>query len=282
MGIDARGWKQIAQLYGSLMEHPVADVHGATSHMLEGLTRLVGASDAFWLISRRRVSVRGDPLRGWRPHVTESTPRPSGEVALRSAWYAHVPNVLTDPQTIGMARGAGRHRAHLRRELVDDRCWERCPQTVEILRPLRILDRVVTGFPLSPTVEVFVGLDRRDRDRPFEEHHRDLLRASVEGLGWLHRRLAWSYGLPTVTEPLAPRERAVLLRLLGGRSEKDVAAELRITAASTHQYVVSLYRKLGVSTRAELLARWPDGGGDRRSSAPSQRTGSRPDGPTDP
>jgi hypothetical protein len=43
--------------------------------------------------------------------------------------------------------------------------------------------------------------------------------------------------------------------LLTGLSEKQIAAELELTPDSLHQYVKALYRTLGTSSRAELMAR---------------------------
>ena len=47
-----------------------------------------------------------------------------------------------------------------------------------------------------------------------------------------------------------------LRSLLGGDSEKQVAAKLGLSQHTVHVYVKQLYKKYGVSTRAELLARW--------------------------
>ena len=47
-----------------------------------------------------------------------------------------------------------------------------------------------------------------------------------------------------------------MLRLLsGGMSEREIAAELYLTFNTVHTHVKSVYRKLGVSSRAEALAR---------------------------
>jgi DNA-binding NarL/FixJ family response regulator len=54
-----------------------------------------------------------------------------------------------------------------------------------------------------------------------------------------------------------PRRMEQTLRsLLGGDSEKQVAAKLGLSQHTVHVYVKQIYKKYGVSTRAELLARW--------------------------
>jgi DNA-binding CsgD family transcriptional regulator len=48
----------------------------------------------------------------------------------------------------------------------------------------------------------------------------------------------------------------VLACLLEGDSEQQCAARLGLTRDTTHQYVKSLYRRLDVNTRGELMARF--------------------------
>ena len=62
----------------------------------------------------------------------------------------------------------------------------------------------------------------------------------------------------SATEPgpdkLSPRLRQTLACLLEGDSEKEVAARLSLSLATTHQYVTALYRHFGVQSRAQLLS----------------------------
>jgi LuxR family transcriptional regulator, maltose regulon positive regulatory protein len=53
-----------------------------------------------------------------------------------------------------------------------------------------------------------------------------------------------------------------VLRLLGGGlSEREIAGELVLSFHTVHSHVKSAYRKLGVSSRAEALARVREDGG---------------------
>lgn len=58
------------------------------------------------------------------------------------------------------------------------------------------------------------------------------------------------------TQCLSRRMEQTLRSLLGGDSEKQVAAKLGLSPHTIHVYVKALYKKYGVSTRAELLAKW--------------------------
>jgi len=57
------------------------------------------------------------------------------------------------------------------------------------------------------------------------------------------------------TAHLSPREKDTLEILLSGVPEKIVADKLGVSPHTAHDYVKSLYRKLGVTSRAELMAR---------------------------
>jgi DNA-binding CsgD family transcriptional regulator len=56
--------------------------------------------------------------------------------------------------------------------------------------------------------------------------------------------------------PLSPRERQTLELLLTGNAEKQIAARLDISRHTVHVYVKSLYKRFGVNSRSELLAKW--------------------------
>lgn len=81
-------------------------------------------------------------------------------------------------------------------------------------------------------------------------------------MGCLHalpRWLAWldlSYGPVTDKGPMPAHHRKVLLALLKGRSEKQVAADLGLSINTTHQYVTALYRRFNVRNRASLMGMW--------------------------
>jgi DNA-binding CsgD family transcriptional regulator len=58
------------------------------------------------------------------------------------------------------------------------------------------------------------------------------------------------------SEPLSRRQRQTLEFLLTGDGEKQIAARLSISRHTVHVYVKSLYKRFGVSSRGELLAKW--------------------------
>jgi DNA-binding CsgD family transcriptional regulator len=59
---------------------------------------------------------------------------------------------------------------------------------------------------------------------------------------------------------LSPRERETLAILMTGAPQKEIAVRLGISRHTAHDYIKIVYRKLGVTSRAELMARMIDCG----------------------
>jgi len=57
-------------------------------------------------------------------------------------------------------------------------------------------------------------------------------------------------------DELAPHERRVLSLLLTEAAEKQIAQQLGLAVSTTHSYITSIYRKLGVRGRAGLMSLW--------------------------
>ena len=75
---------------------------------------------------------------------------------------------------------------------------------------------------------------------------RDAVRAVLEAAG------APPPALPRLPAGLTERELDVLRRLAGGRTKRQIAAELVISQSTVHTHTVHIYAKCGVSTRAGL------------------------------
>ena len=65
---------------------------------------------------------------------------------------------------------------------------------------------------------------------------------------------------------LPPRHQQTLEGLLAGDSEKQIAQNLKVSRNTVHVYVTALYRRFGVNSRGELLARFVK---NRRGRPPS-------------
>jgi LuxR family maltose regulon positive regulatory protein len=120
--------------------------------------------------------------------------------------------------------------------------------------------RRMWGQPLDPadglialgTVTAAAG-DRARANEHFDEA--EALLATCEDAGALPRRLAAARRVArgTADTELSDRELTVLRRLSGGSSEREIGQELFVSFNTVHSHVKSIYRKLGVSSRAEAV-----------------------------
>jgi DNA-binding CsgD family transcriptional regulator len=147
---------------------------------------------------------------------------------------------------------------HTRTDLVADREWYPTPYYHSLQKPIGTDHTLVSfvglagGAGLCSGVTFSRGLDVK---KDFTGRHR----AVVTEAQRLTAPLIGG-GLARFSEPsptgLAPRVRAVLTCLLEGDSDKQVAARLKVSTYTVNQYAKVVFRHFGVTSRAELLARW--------------------------
>ena len=137
-----------------------------------------------------------------------------------------------------------------RADVIQDRDWYGSDH-VQDFRKAACVDSFMAAIRLTHTgLITTISLHRPWRDRPFSPKEAAILDAFSAETPWLD-------AAPTLRDEdmeLSPRLTSVLRGLLRGLSEKEVAAELRLSPHTTHDYVKMLYRKLGVRSRGELLA----------------------------
>ena len=158
-----------------------------------------------------------------------------------------------DPIYQALAHVPGRLVTRLRRQLVSDAVWYRSVsfnyhRLASIDHPLTSVCQVADSGASS-----VVSMHRAIGERDFSAREQRLLDFFFGELGRLIGRALVSAAEPN-PEKLSPRLRQTLACLVEGDSEKQVAARLDLSHATTHQYVSALYRHFGVQSRAQLLA----------------------------
>jgi DNA-binding CsgD family transcriptional regulator len=99
-----------------------------------------------------------------------------------------------------------------------------------------------------------LGLHREWGDRPFTPAEHRMVRIFHVELARLWKRDV----LRRAGEPgsdLPPRLNQTLTELLSGASEKQIAAKLKLSPHTIHNYVKALHQRFDVSSRGELLAK---------------------------
>jgi len=155
---------------------------------------------------------------------------------------------------------AGATLAVRRKDILDNQTWHRSPFYNEVHVPAHIGDVLYSvrsrGQPRKISA---VGLIRGTGDRPFDDDERAFIQVfHAEVFSKLERSEHGSPSARVNAHRLPPREHETLRCLLGGMSEKQVATHLGLSQHTIHHYVKSLYRRMGISSRSELLARYID------------------------
>lgn len=214
----------------------------------EGLCRLIGAhaatgGEGIWL----------RPTQPVRPITQCVVGLDDKAVALHSA-YMRKHGLRDDLIFERLQQLPEQISTYSRRELVSDRDWYRWPAFHEYRRPagcdhqLTSVCQVAAGGATSA-----ITIHRSPGERDFSPRECALSSFFHNELGRLIGRALVS-GIEPGLGSLSPRLRQTLDCLLDGDSEKQVAARLRLSGGTVHQYVTMLYRRFGVRSRAELMA----------------------------
>jgi len=252
--LDATLRERIHCLWDKLAAFEAGDNDHALRHLLGGVAQIIDAQNAYWLGAVRMTDEERDPMRGWRLRqirYLHRLPNDGQSSQHRTRWIG---KGQIDEASVAHARLAGTYRARRLCDLVSADWFK--SDTYQGFVDRGVHDTLVVGVPVSPLAEVYYGFLRmRPRD-PFTEAERDIALYAMRGLTGFHRQVLLSHGLLVARSPLSPMERRVLALLLTDRSEKLIAATLRVSASTAHTYVRDVLRKFGVSGRNGVIALW--------------------------
>lgn len=253
-------WDHIYELWDELSDFRAADIDQALDYLLERLCQWLDAGNAFWIGAVRVMEdndARKDNLSGWRAgavHVLRPAELGPDQQKER------VKRLNTDDPgetSIKLAARAGTFRAFLLRDnsLVNFERFQQTDHYQFFYRTLGISDRMWIVFPVSPEAECYYCIDRFDGQR-FSASDLSLASKVMRGIKWFHRQLLLSHGLGIAECRMTPTDRRVLQAIVTGVNRKQLAECLGVTEGTAHQYTLTLYRKFGVRSKAELMALW--------------------------
>lgn len=257
MPLTDRVWRELLVLSGELAELSETDADDGIDRLMASLYRLTGADEGFILFTTRTTRPgAADPLGGWRPARLIYNRRSEERARIATEWASDPRRLVAKQNARRIAAGAGTTRVTLRSDLAASPPRHGVPVDAPLFAELGVRDRLTGGTPVDPATEVVIGLDVRRRTT-FSDDAAEVTGTALTHLRWFFRRLAGHMGIAAPRGPrLSPREREALRLLLGGGTEKTLAREMGVAASTFHQYVKALYRKLGVSSRAALMARF--------------------------
>lgn len=139
-----------------------------------------------------------------------------------------------------------------------DRDWFEQTWKADYLIPNDFEDSLFAIWRPDADREVVITLHRRAEEPAFTEIDRSRASLMIRGAAPL---VDWEmFKESDVIEelPLTERQREVLLELLKGKSEKEIASRLHRSTHTIHTHVKQLYERFDVSSRGQLMARFID------------------------
>lgn len=220
-------------------------------HLLTGLRTLLGAQVGI-------ASEMRDFARGRRAKVVATVRTGWASPADERAWLSYVDEVPLErtPEYIPLTNARGDVVTRSREQIWSDTDWYRS-RTFNERHKASGLDHYIMSIHRIPGRQTSssIWVHRKVGDKPFGRRERMMLQV-------MHGAVAPLIGVRLASAEehtpsgLPPRRREVLDHLLRGESEKEVAAALGISPATTHEHVTAIYRHFGVSSRGELMARF--------------------------
>ncbi|MDW6025387.1 helix-turn-helix transcriptional regulator [Mesorhizobium sp. BAC0120] len=252
--------EEIHRVWDELSDFEASQTKQATSQLMAFLCDQGNAWNATWAGA---IRVNGDSvddeLQGWRVGAVEAlhpvAPHPD---------EGHFKGILRlwdqrkiDPSFLLPLRSVGTFRTYSFRRELPSEWFESLFYNIHY-GSIGTRDAVFVAFPLNQDAESHFGFYSR---KTFTDDEIARLAYALRGIKWFHRHLMLSHGLLMASSPLTRTERKVLQLLLTDATEKDIAHQVKIAASTAHQYIVSIYRKFGVRSRAGLMSLWLNRGG---------------------
>ncbi len=217
----------------------------AREHVLRSLMSLTRASVALEIHSTAPPGGRPTPLSwfdmGWATASDRSRTRD---------YYMTGP--LDEDPLMGWLSSRNFGVSTMSRALaVKTEAWQSTLLFNEVYRPAALGDCIVSARPLSPGEHHLLILKRGSRDPAFSARETALVNL-------FHGECPEAFGssTPLPRPELTARERETLALLLSPAAVKEIAARLGLTLHTTNGYVKLIYKKLGVRSRPELMARY--------------------------
>lgn len=243
--------EKIVRLLGEVagMRAPIAERRRA---IMQGIARLVEADVWVWVHSRISPGESAHTVfqmldGGWADDVERG----------------RFITAMNDRQIGDMGNSGLFHRPHttrLRQECLSEHDEAQKPVLVRWTELSGLREGVFSVYPLDTTHHSAIGFYRRNGGAAFDERQRRLVHLITSQIDWLHRADTDVPGNSDRLLSLTPRQREVLIHLLGGASRKEIAARINLSEFTVADYIKVIYRALAVKSRAELLSLFMAGG----------------------
>ena len=254
------------KLWAEVSMFPVRDATPALHLLLGKLCKLLGGCDASWMVLRKESKLPRDisadhyqtifeAMNGWAPVTAEYLNPDKVFKRVADRWLMHARKEGVDPITRVMLDGAGKYtRSRTRHDVATDEEWEHHWISKHFNAFYGIGERLLAISPLNKKCEACIIIDRPVGAEPYMTADRDFLVFALANVSTLNKRLCMERGLLGTTALLSKRETDTYRLLLTDLSESEIAASLKLSTHTVHDYARQLYRKFGVKGRVGLMA----------------------------
>ena len=220
------------------------------TRLLEGLTALLGAQvgltgemDLPYTLNHMRPA---NPVDfGWR-----------GESERRS-WrdYFSRLDISDDPTWHQLYPHAGRPLTKFRDQFMSPTHWYRCEHVQRYRRVSGVDSFIISQRPLPWLKrDHLIYILRGWKDKPMAARQARILEMFHDEFVLMLTREVKETNADQRLDGLSPRLRQTMSLLSAGHAETVIAVRLALSRHTVHQYTKILYRRMGVSCRAELMA----------------------------
>ncbi|KDP86256.1 MULTISPECIES: helix-turn-helix transcriptional regulator [Cupriavidus] len=243
-------------LWDRLAEFSAGEADAALTHLLTTLCAMVTAQNALWAVVVRLPSLaRKDPLFGWRPRLVRLLHPVPAMVASVQEQFDTLWSGNVDSSHVVAASGNEPFRANLLFEAMPAEWFEGAHYRRHYLE-VGHADSIQVRCSLNDDVRIHLFVFRDLQAPRFSAPDLELLGFVMHGLRWYYRQQLLSHGLLIADASLTSAERRVLLGLLDGLTEKQIAQKLEQSPNTTHVHIKSIYTKFNVRNRSTLTALW--------------------------
>lgn len=256
----------IFALWDELTDFSVGESDAALTHLLARLCSIFGAQNALWSVVVRLPSPSsGDLLHGWRPRLVRLLAPISPISASIQEQFDRLWTPSLDISQILAMAGNEPFRIRLLFEALPPE-WFAGDHYRRHYLEVGHADSMSMRCAINEDVRVHLFIFRGTAAPRFASGDKEPFGLALRGLKWFYRRQLLSHGLLIAHAPLTSTERKVLLAILEGKLEKQIASDLDQSPNTTHIHVKSIYSKFGVHSRSALTSLWlgrlPEAGSD--------------------
>ncbi|WP_245287859.1 MULTISPECIES: helix-turn-helix transcriptional regulator [unclassified Bradyrhizobium] len=248
--------QDVYALWDQLADFSVADGDAALTHLMSALRTMLSARNVLWgVVVRLPSPKRADPLLGWRPRLVRVLdPVPAVAASVQKQYDTLWSDDVDLSQILSMS-GDEPFRVRLLFETLPPAWFEGKHYRRHYL-DVGFADSISVRIALNDDLRIRLFVFRDAQQPRFTAQDGQRLGSVMRALRWFHRQQLLSHGLLIANAPLTPAERRVLLGLLAGDTERQIAQKLEQSPNTTHFHVKSIYAKFGVRSRQSLAALW--------------------------